>query len=113
MPLIPPAIIGTAAPILAEAYSHAELNALFLSADFPGDQPEGNKNHKCVSWLRRANAEVPDPLRAFGRLVAEFMDTDREERRFPWLAEPEEKPPDPRDRIYAVLAKEGLSYQRG
>jgi hypothetical protein len=60
---IPPSIIGAANFILAEPYTHAELNALFMSFGFPGDAPEGNKIEKCRNWLRRANAESEDPSR--------------------------------------------------
>ena len=47
MTTIPPSVIGTASPILADAYTHAQLNALLMSAGFPGDAPEGNKIEKC------------------------------------------------------------------
>src|SRR5215475_597612 len=76
MPLFPPSIIGTVSPILADAYTHAQLNALFMSAGFPGDPPDGNKIEKSRNWLRRANAECEDPLRMFGGLIAEFMDAE-------------------------------------
>jgi hypothetical protein len=66
MTAIPPSIIGTVSPILADAYTHAQLNALFMAARFPGDAPEGNKIEKCRNWLRRANSECDDPLRMFG-----------------------------------------------
>jgi Abortive infection C-terminus len=101
MEAIPPSVIGTASPILAEAYTHAALNTLFMSASFPGDPPESNKIEKCRNWLRRANTECQHPLAMFGRLIAEFMDVDHE----PW--EPG------RERIRAALANEGLSYNRG
>ena len=74
MAQIPPALIGTAGPILDAHYTHAELNALFMQAGFPGDPPEGNKTHKCLSWMRRANAECSNPLKLFGALIAELMD---------------------------------------
>jgi hypothetical protein len=74
MTTIPPSIIGT--PILADAYTHAQLNALFMSAGFPGDAPEGNKIEKCRNWLRRGNSESKDPLAMFGLLIAEFMDSE-------------------------------------
>ena len=98
MTLIPPSVIGTASPILADAYTHAQLNALFMSVGFPGDAPEGNKIEKCRNWLRRANNECQDPLAMFGQLIAEYMDTDNE----PWGAAAE--------KIRTALAKEGLSY---
>ena len=47
---IPPSVIGVTAPILAHSYTHSQLNALFLSAGFPGDSPPGNKVDKCLGW---------------------------------------------------------------
>jgi hypothetical protein len=110
---IPPAVIGTTAPVLDGWYTHSQLNALFMSAGFPGDSPEGNKTEKCTGWLRRGNQELNDPLAAFGRLIAEMMDAEIDPpQKRPW--EPDTViPADPRERIHAVLAKEGLSYRRG
>jgi len=51
MPLLPPSIIGTVSPILADACTHAQLNTLFMFAGYPGDSPEGNKIEKCRNWL--------------------------------------------------------------
>src|SRR6266496_2322562 len=76
MAQIPPALIGTTGPILDAHYTHAELNSLFMQAGFPGDPPEGNKTQKCLSWLRRANAECAEPLSLFGTLIAEMMDVE-------------------------------------
>ena len=107
MTTIPPSVIGTASPILADAYTHAQLNALFMSAGFPGDAPEGNKIEKCRNWLRRANAECGDALRMFGALIAEFMDAENTM----WGTSAEGA--DARERIRAALRKDGLSYSRG
>ena len=109
MTQIPPALIGTTAPILDTHYTHAELNALFMQAGFPGDPPEGNKTQKCLSWLRRANTECADPLSSFGTLIAEMMDVEPT----PWRLEQYAKDGDARERIKTVLEKEQLSYQRG
>jgi hypothetical protein len=106
MTAIPPSIIGTVSPILADAYTHPRLNA--LAARFPGDAPEGNKIEKCRNWLRRANSECDDPLRMFGVLIAEFMDADPT----PWILE-RNSGVDRRERITAALSREGLSYNRG
>ena len=100
MATIPPSIVGTASPILADAYTHAQLNALFMAAGFPGEAPEGNKIEKCRNWLRRANAEGADPLSMFGALIAEFMDAETA-----WGTSSDGV--DARDRIRAALAKEG------
>jgi abortive infection Abi-like protein len=114
MPLIPPAVIGTVSPILANAYTHAQLNALFMSMGFPDDVPEGNKIEKCRVWLRNGNKTLAEPLEAFGRLIAEMMDVEHPPMSdYPWNDPNAEPLPDPRDQIRAMLAKEGLSYQRG
>jgi Abortive infection C-terminus len=107
MATIPPSVIGTASPILADAYTHAQLNALFMSAGFPGDAPDGNKIEKCRNWLRRANAECGDSLRMLGALIAEFMDAENTM----WGTSAEGV--DARERIRAALGKEGLTYSRG
>jgi hypothetical protein len=107
MPSIPPSIIGTVSPILADAFTHSRLNDLFMAAGFPGDVPEGNKCDKVRSWLRRVNKECDEPLAMFGRMIAEFMDSELQ----PGYIEGQGG--DPRDKIRAVLAKEGLSYRRG
>jgi len=108
MMLLPPSIIGVVSPILAEKYTHAQLNALFMAAGFPGDPPEGNKTEKCRNWFRRANNENNDPLKGFARLIAEFMDADPT----PWVMD-HASGEDLRERIFGALAKEGLSYKRG
>jgi hypothetical protein len=103
MPKIPPSLIGTAAPALAQAYTHSSLNSLFPAHGFPGEPPEGNKQDKCLGWLRRANASLPDPLRAFGALIGEFMDNDQ------WA----EAYVEDRAKLSKAFAAEKLSYQRG
>lgn len=108
MTAIPPSIIGTVSPILAEAYTHAQLDLLFMAADFPGDPPEGNKLDKVRNWMRRANNESYDPLTMFGRLIAEFMDAETSL----WVTD-RSSGQDLRPRIIAALAREGLSYTRG
>lgn len=113
MAAIPPSIIGTAAPILAERYTHSELNSLFMASNFPGEMPEGNKERKCQEWLRLGNRTLPDPLASFGRLIAEFMDVERYVPMATSWAAPAEDKPDPREFLRAALEREGLSYQRG
>jgi hypothetical protein len=107
MPLIPPSLIGTVSPILADAFTHSRLNDLFMAAGFPGEVPPGNKSDKVRSWFIRANKECDDPLFMFGQVIAELMDSELHSGYI------ELQGGDPRDKIHAVLAKEGLSYQRG
>jgi len=103
MPKIPPSLIGTASPILARVYTHSSLNSLFPAHGFPGDPPEGNKEDKCLGWLRRGNNELSDPLVSFGALIGEFMDNPQ------W----DEFYPEERDKLRKAFAKESLSYQTG
>jgi hypothetical protein len=109
MTQIPPALIGTTGPILDSHYTHAELNALFMQAGFPGDPPEGNKTQKCLSWLRRASTQCSDPLKQYGILIAELMDGEPTAFRLEQYA----KDGDAREKIRTVLSKEQLTYQRG
>lgn len=99
-------MIGLVGPLLAEAYTHAGLDSLFMASGFPGEPPEGNKTVKCLDWLRRANNQCDEPLDMFGNLIAEFMDAEPSE----WDADKREKE---RARIQEGLAKDGLTYDRG
>ncbi|SPU45930.1 Uncharacterised protein [Brevundimonas diminuta] len=111
---IPPALIGTAGPILAARYTHPRLDALFMSAGFPGDPPEGTKEAKALAWLRLANKECDDPLARFAHLIAEFMDTEPKPPVQPlWPGQDTPVETDPRDAIHDALRREGLTYRRG
>ena len=103
---IPPSLIGLTAPILEDTYTHSNLDSLFMQSGFPGDPPGGNKRDKCMAWMRIANNMMPDPLAAFGRLIAEFMDEDPN----PFFAE---KRSGERGKIQAGLEREGFRYVRG
>lgn len=98
---IPPALIGTVAPLLAAAYTHAQIDSLFHASGFPGEPPEGNKVHKCQDWMRRANRDIDDALPLLGRLLAEYLDSPNE-----FHAEGQQQ-------VLAAFGREGLSYQRG
>ncbi|HUD86078.1 MAG TPA: abortive infection family protein [Xanthobacteraceae bacterium] len=107
MQKIPPSIIGTVTPILADAYTHSDLDFRFMAAGFPGEPPAGNKHAKVRSWLVRANNECQNPLALLRQLLAEYMDTGKHPLYL------EQQGGDPREKFTAALAKEGLSYQRG
>ncbi len=79
---IPPRVIGVVAPLLADHYTHAQLDSLFLSVGFSEDVPEGNKNDKCMAWLRFGNQTLEDPLKTFGELIAEYMELESDESRW-------------------------------
>lgn len=95
--------------MLANKYTHTQLNSLFLSHAFPGDPPEGSKVDKCLAWLRRANNELSDPLKSFGELIAECMDAEPPTGNSPWEVDERKT----RESISKAFAKESLSYQRG
>lgn len=109
MPKIPPALIGTVAPVLANAYTHSQLNSLFMAHGFPGDPPEGNKVDKCQSWLRRGNKDLTDPLSSFGQLIAEYMDQEVPTGNMAWEVEERSI----RETIAKAFGRESLSYRRG
>lgn len=112
MAKIPPSLIGTCSTLLADRYTHAELDSLFMSAGFEGEPPAGNKMHKCQDWLRRANSEQRDPLSLFGTLIAEYMDGEFSPGIYPF-GHLSHTDADPRKRIIDAAAKDGLVYLRG
>jgi hypothetical protein len=113
MTQIPPSVIGASAPVLADWYTHSQLNSLFPYHGFPGDPPAGNKIEKCRLWLREGNTRLSNALTNFGQLIAEMMDTEWSSQQvYPWSTN-ETAPPDPREKIIESLAKENLSYARG
>lgn len=103
---IPPSIIGLTAPILEDAYTHAELDTIFMQSGFDGEPPTGNKRNKCMTWLRHANNSMRDPLAAYGQLIAEFMDSEVNAFLAPTRTEQQAK-------LQAGLEREGLRYVRG
>lgn len=112
MPKIPPAVIGVPATCLAERYTHANLDSLFYTANFPGDPKEGaNKVDKCMDWMRRANMLSVDALALFGNLIGEFMEEDAPPSNS-WST-PAKPDKDPRDALNKVLENAGLSYSTG
>lgn len=112
MAKIPPSLIGTCATQLADRYTHAELDSLFMSAGFDGDPPDGNKMHKCQDWLRRANSTQGNPLALLGTLIAEHMDCEYTPGVYPF-GQLSHMDVDPRKRITDAAAKDGLIYLRG
>ncbi|WP_262048182.1 abortive infection family protein [Bradyrhizobium sp. Bra78] len=113
MAQIPTQLIGVTAPIAGEWYGHTKINAKLMACGFPGEPPPGNRIDKIRVWLMRGNAEMADPLAAFGQFIAEMMDFEIEPPRPNWDGTPVEGPPDERLPVYDVLAREGLSYSRG
>ena len=109
--IIPHGLLGVAARVLSGWYTHSQLDSLFYTANFPGDPPAGNKVDKCLNWMRIANQLSDDPLKLFGNLIAEFMETDPSATAW-WINE-ETKSPDPREPLLKALASNGLHYDKG
>jgi hypothetical protein len=114
---IPPSLIGVVGRVLANEYTHDQLDMLFLAAGFPEEIPAGSKMAKLLQWQRIANKLLPVPLAALGRAIAEFMDqpepsperlADDHYLKQEW----NRKAADMAD-IREALARDKLSYHRG
>lgn len=77
---LPVKIIGLVSGILADYYTHAELNRQFQLCGYEGDPPGGNKTEKVSEWLRRSNNDLEDPAANFLELIEEFLEDDDRER---------------------------------
>lgn len=118
---IPAPVIASVVDVFVDAYSWSKLDMDFAAAGCPGDAPDGSsKAARCMAWLRRVNAEVPDEaLGILGRLLHTFMEEvlSSETARHPWTGKADESPAERREkqrtRINAALQGAGLSYARG
>jgi len=73
---IPGPVIGEVAVAFERAYSHAELDTLFMRADAPGDPPSGTKLVKVREWLQRVASDPRVDAHAIvGKLLQDFMET--------------------------------------
>ena len=99
---IPPSLIPLVGQIFAKFYTHDGLDALFSGVGFPSRPPiESSKVVKCEWWMRLANRDCKNPLKLFGALIAEFMDSGEEQWR------------DGQEKIQTAMEQEGLVYRRG
>lgn len=105
---IPGPVLAVAVDVLTEAYTWPVLDREFTAAGAPGETPEGSsKAVRCMSWLRRVNAEAPDDaLPLLGRLLHRFMEEVLSDTQVPLRA-------DLRDRMNKALAGAGLAYVHG
>ena len=103
-------MIAVVAEVLGQHYySHGKLNTLFMEAGAPGDAPEGNCVQKCLSWLKRTNADpASDPLKVLGGVLLQLMETGGGSAIYH-----EGKVNERQDRIRHVLARSGLAYHDG
>ena len=106
MPNIPTPVVAVVSEVLAEHFTHAKLDTLFMEVGVSGLMEGVNKLVKCTKFLSRVNQQTGvDPLQTLGSLLEEFMEVDP--RGEPdWRAEG-------RARIRAVLARHSLSYHDG
>jgi len=88
--------------------SHAQLNALFMSAGAPGEPTDESHGSKWKNWLFRAGQDPEvDSLNVLGNLLEEFMDVAPTEGDAftEWNLQ--------RERVVVALEEEGLRYYRG
>ncbi len=107
MKRLPNALLGVVADVLAESYSHDDLDSHFADCGFPGEPPAGSKPVKCRAWLRQANAAGMDTVAMTGRLLEGIMD------RVPSSDEVYIRGPKPKDRLEAQMKADGFAYVRG
>ncbi|MBU8546064.1 MULTISPECIES: abortive infection family protein [Roseomonadaceae] len=115
----PPQLIAVVAAVLADRYTHNQLDLLFLEAGAPGEKPEGAKPAKCEAWLRRIRDEMGDAAPAvLGLLLQEILEedalTDEAARRLamwsPASVDPRKARDEGRKRVLAALTKAGFTY---
>lgn len=105
---IPRPIISIVSEVLANAYTHTQLNSFFMYANAPNDVPAGNKVDKCQNWLLACNSNRNcNPLMVLGKLLEDYMERELDSR-YP-LKSWEEG----RTRIREVLKQHGLDYSSG
>lgn len=87
-------------------FHHQTLEAMFMAAGAPGNVPEGNCVKKCVTWLKRANAEHPAPFQLLGKVLEEFMEVEPAPfKRADW--------DEAKAKVEKILAAHGLRYVQG
>lgn len=104
---IPLPVIAVVSDILATRYTHSRIDYFMEVAGIHCAGPFGNKLDKARKYLHSANRELPDPLRALGRAIAELMEVDTSGYASDTNLDPE------REKIIQVLATNGLAYTKG
>lgn len=112
--IIPRPVISLIAEIFNDAYTHAELNNIFMYADAPGEAPTGNKMTKCQEWLLKCNKiEEVDALKILGAVLEDYMEkplnedfwSSNEQYNLNWREN--------RKKINDILSQYGLAYYLG
>lgn len=105
---IPTPLVAVIADVFSNHYTHTQIDSRFLSAGFPSNPPEGNKQQKCLRWLLQANQQMHDPLATVGKLIEELMEV------VPAHGLGSTDPAvEYRSRVQSQLAALGLSYHVG
>jgi hypothetical protein len=116
---IPSPIIGLLSDIFSKYYTHAELDRLFLNADAPEEDFDGNKLAKVLQRLKTTNRLSDSPLDVLGSFIEDFLELAPENisRNSSWNGETRsdlsEALVNNQSRIKKALGKVGLSYQTG
>jgi len=72
---LPSPLIATVSKILANHYTHNELDTQFMYADAPGEPPPVSKPAKIKEWLIRCNKDTEtDPFSVLGKLLEDYME---------------------------------------
>jgi len=104
MPRLPAPLIATVAEILANHYSHTDLNTLFTRCRAPGLPSGGNKVQKVTGWLHAADDDSEtDAFRVLGCVLKNFMERNTNQQ--DWL--------NYRIQIMEALAEFGFAYGTG
>lgn len=83
-------------------YSHRRIESLCYESGLTGEPPQGNCSDKLTYWICREADSNPDHIvNIVGRLICDFMDSDRESQT------------EGRKRIEKILALEGFAYSHG
>jgi len=107
---IPSPIIAVVCTVLAERYTHSQLDNRFLQPGFPEDVPGGNELDKCRTWMTAANKskQIDNLLDNLGVLIEEIMDVVPSVNPIYGTIANAEK-----EKIEKQLAVHGLSYRTG
>jgi hypothetical protein len=105
---IPVPVMAVVSEVIANRYSHAQIDNMMEAAGIEGGSPGGNRQVKARAWLQRANETISDPLKILGKVIIELMEV--RDSSYAWDGEVVEPQ---RERVRKAMADYGLSYQKG
>jgi hypothetical protein len=113
---IPLHLVATVSEVLADRFTHQQLNTMFLEAGAPGDVPDGAKHVKCAAWLRRIREDTPaEAVSILGKLLELVMEEDTGSPSAAggsWMPSAKERH-QKRERLIAGLTRAGFTYLGG